>query len=44
MTTLAEGAVTPVALGAEGITFVDADHQLVAISVADLSLAVAGSP
>jgi hypothetical protein len=44
MTTIAEGAVTPVALGAEGITFVNADGALVAISKADLNLALTGSP
>ena len=44
MTTIAEGPVTPVALGAQGITFVNAEQQLVAISKADLNLALAGSP
>jgi hypothetical protein len=43
-TTIAEGAVTPVALGAEGITFVNAQQQLVAISRADLNVALTASP
>jgi len=44
VTTIAEGPITPVALGAQGITFVNAEHELVAISKADLNLALVGSP
>jgi hypothetical protein len=41
---IADGLVTPAALGADGVTFVNAAQQLVAISKADLDLALAAGP
>jgi hypothetical protein len=43
-TLIADGLVTPMALGPDGLTFINKAQQLVAISTADLTLALTAGP